>query len=83
MRIPRRAQLSTLALVAIVGIGSAACVGPHRYYDAQYGDYHEWNGGEVAYYGRWEGDTHRDHVDFGHRNADEQREYFSWRHNQH
>jgi hypothetical protein len=83
MHSPLRARLATLTLASLVAIASTACVGPHRYYDAQYGDYHEWNGSEVGYYGRWEGDTHRDHIDFGNRDAGEQREYFSWRHNQH
>jgi hypothetical protein len=50
-----------------------------RVYDPYYHDYHYWNG-EVVYYNQWEHDTHRDHVDYGHRNADDQKAYWDWRH---
>lgn len=53
----------------------------HRTYDPYYNDYHAWNNDEVVYYNRWEHDTHRDHRDFKKRNADEQKEYWTWRHN--
>ena len=54
-----------------------------RVYDPYYSDYHVWDRNEVVYYQRWEGDTHREHKDFNRRNADEQKEYWNWRHSQH
>jgi hypothetical protein len=53
----------------------------HRVYDPYYHDYHRWNRDEVVFYQRWEVDTRRDHRDWDARNADEQREYWNWRHN--
>jgi hypothetical protein len=53
-----------------------------RVYDSGHGDYHAWNGAENNYYVRWEGETHRTHVDIQKRPAAEQKEYFDWRHNQ-
>jgi hypothetical protein len=52
-------------------------------HDGYYNDDHVWDGTEVGFYGRWEGETHRNHVDFRKRHADEQKEYFTWRHGQH
>jgi len=70
-----------VALSATVGCGG----GPHYYraYDPYYQDYHPWNHDEVVYYQRWEGDTHRNHVDYRKRNAAEQKEYWTWRHDHH
>lgn len=56
--------------------------GEGRYYDADHHDYHAWNSVEIGFYQRWEGDGHRDHWDFNQRNADEQRDYWNWRHSQ-
>jgi len=61
----------------------SGCSNHVRVYDAEYRDYHPWDQTEVVYYNRWEVETHRSHVDFGKRNADEQREYWRWRHSQH
>lgn len=55
------------------------CTGSVRVYDPYYHDYHGWNG-EVVYYNQWERDTHRDHVEYRQRKADEQKAYWDWRH---
>jgi hypothetical protein len=56
----------------------------HRYYDPYYHDYHAWNDSEVVYYHRWANENHRDpNRDFRHISKDEQKEYWTWRHNQH
>jgi len=55
----------------------------YRVHDGYYNDDHVWDNNEAVFYGRWENDTHRHHEDFRHRNADEQKEYWNWRHNQH
>jgi hypothetical protein len=73
----------TVALSAPILIGGCSGGGYYRSYDPYYNDYHVWNNGEVVYYNRWEHDTHRDHVDFRKRKADDQKEYWNWRHNQH
>jgi hypothetical protein len=78
--------ISTLFLSAALAcsVFGIAC-GHHYYrvYDPYYNDYHVWNNDEVVYYNRWEHDTHRDHVDFRKRKTDDQKEYWTWRHNQH
>ena len=80
-----RALVFATALVspAIIS-GCAARVGVgYRVYDPGYGDYHVFDDNEAGFYARWEGETHRTHVDIRKRPAGEQKEYFTWRHNQH
>jgi hypothetical protein len=77
----------SIALLMIAAISSPAllsgCTGHVRYYDAEYRDYHPWNHDEIVFYGRWETETHRNHVEFSNRPANEQAEYWHWRHGQH
>jgi hypothetical protein len=75
----------SLALLMTAAISSSALLaGCHvSYYDAEYHDNHPWNHDEVVYYGRWESETHSNHVEFRSRPANEQAEYWRWRHNQH
>jgi hypothetical protein len=63
--------------------GFIGCSGHVRYYDTEYHDYHPWNHEEIVYYNRWETDTHREHRDFDKRSAEEQKQYWEWRHQQH
>lgn len=83
----RKIQNWSIALIMTAAISApaliAGCSGHVRYYDASYGDYHPWNHDEVVYYGRWESETHRQHVEFKERNAADQAEYWKWRHSQH
>ena len=74
--------LLVAALFAPVVLGGCGGHG-YRAYDPAYGDYHVWDSGEQGYYTRWEVETHRDHRDFRKRNADEQKAYWSWRHDKH
>jgi hypothetical protein len=76
-----RRHLTTILLgVALASpIVSIGCT-VHTYHDPYYNDDHRWNRNEVVFYQRWEGDTHREHVDFKRRNSDEQKEYWNWRH---
>jgi hypothetical protein len=69
---------AVLAVPATVG-GCAARVG-YRTYDPYYNDYHTWDNNEVTFYTQWETNTHREHKDFRKRSADEQKEYWTWRH---
>jgi hypothetical protein len=52
-----------------------------RYYDTYYNDYHKWNDTEVDHYHEWLQETHRDpKLEFRTLPADEQEEYWKWRH---
>jgi hypothetical protein len=53
-----------------------------RVYDPYHNDYHAWNQEEAGNYARWETETRREHRDFNQRN-DEQKEYWTWRHDGH
>jgi hypothetical protein len=78
-----RSLLLTAALAA--SVAGIACGHPHYYrvYDPYYTDYHEWNHDEIVYYNRWAVETHRDpHRDFRKLPPNEQKEYWTWRHNQ-
>jgi hypothetical protein len=77
--------LSLLLLSAALAATVSGVACEHHYYrvyDPYYSDYHEWNNGEVVYYQRWAGETHRDpHRDFRKLRPEEQKEYWTWRHN--
>jgi hypothetical protein len=77
----RHRLVSPLMIAALftAPVAVSACAG-HRTYDPYYGDYHRWNGTENGFYTQWEGETHRAHLDFGRRPAEEQHAYFDWRH---
>jgi hypothetical protein len=72
--------LLSAALLSPVLFTGCSVHASYRTYDPAYGDYHVWDNAEVGYYSRWEVETHRDHRDFRKRNADEQKEYWAWRH---
>jgi ABC-type glycerol-3-phosphate transport system substrate-binding protein len=75
-------RLSTVGIALSMLVGVAACAGGGvRYYDADHRDYHTWNDTEVTFYGQWETEGHRPHVEYAKRSGDEQREYWNWRHN--
>lgn len=81
----RSRYLSSL-LLALALASSVAGLGcehrSYRVYDPYYTDYHDWNGAEVGYYHRWADETHRDpHRDFRRLPPNEQKEYWTWRHN--
>jgi len=70
---------STLA-TSLAGLGCEHHY--YRAYDPYYTDYHVWDRDEVVYYRRWSDETHRDwHRDFRRLRPEEQREYWTWRHN--
>ncbi len=83
MRLTVRNFASLLLAAALASpVLMTGCTGSVRVYDPYYHDYHRWNG-ETVYYNQWEHDTHRDHVDYAKRNADDQKAYWDWRHSQH
>jgi tRNA(Phe) wybutosine-synthesizing methylase Tyw3 len=69
-----------LALALATPVMISGCEGRVRVYDAEYRDYHVWNGHERVYYQRWEVENHRNHMDFDRRSEEEKREYWKWRH---
>lgn len=84
---PAYRYLGSLVLSAAVvsSLGSLGCAsrGRARVYDSYHNDYHRWDNHETVYYERWENEGHRDRRDYQHRNKDEQKEYWDWRHNRH
>lgn len=75
--------LLVVTLLSPVVFSGCAARASYRVYDPGHADYHAWDGNEVVYYQRWEVETRRDHREFKKRNSDEQKEYWSWRHNRH
>ena len=77
---------SSLVLVAILALSlpHIGCTHHHYYrvYDPYYTDYHVWNDDEIVYYRQWGRETHRDSSrDFRKLSPEEQKEYWTWRHN--
>jgi hypothetical protein len=74
-------NVSSCLLAAAIATAALAtgCAVHARYYDPYYHDYHPVDG-EVVYYGQWERETHRDHVDLNRRNDADRKEYWDWRH---
>ena len=73
-----------LAGALAASLTGVACSDHHYYrvYDPYYTDYHQWDNDEVVYYRRWADETHRDaHRDFRRLRPEEQKEYWTWRHN--
>ena len=68
---------SALLAPAVLSIGCAARV---RVYDQYHGDWHQWNGNEDRAYRSYLNDHHEQYRDFGKQSADEQRDYWNWRH---
>ena len=78
---PALLVLAVASPLILTGCGARVETG-YRVHDTYYNDDHVWDNNEVVFYSRWEGETHRDHRDFRKRPAEEQKEYYTWRHNQ-
>lgn len=78
-------SLSAVLLAAALAASAASLACEHHYYrvyDPYYTDYHVWNHDEDDYYRSWASETHRDpHRDFRKLPANEQKDYWTWRHN--
>ncbi len=75
----RKAAPLLLAAAIALPVFMTGCEVHARVYDPYYHDYHGW-AAEEPYYSQWEHDTHRDHQDFNKRGANEQKQYWDWRH---
>lgn len=74
----------SVALVSSIAATGCAEHRDHRYriYDPYYTDYHQWNHDEDGYYREWANQNHRDpHRDFRRLPPNEQKDYWTWRHN--
>lgn len=79
-------RFSSLLLATALAASTLGAIGcaphPYRVYDPYYSDYHVWNNDEVVYYNQWATETHHDpHADFRHLPKDDQKAYWTWRHN--
>lgn len=74
--------MAALAISQVIVTGCVAQVGVrYRLYDPYYRDYHEFDGREQGFYGRWTVETHREpRRDFRRLKKEEQQEYWNWRH---
>jgi hypothetical protein len=63
--------------VPVATIGCAAHV---RMYDVDHRDYHHWDHHEDIVYRQYLGERHENYRDFNKRSADEQKDYWNWRH---
>jgi hypothetical protein len=76
-------RILVLAGTAAASLAGVAC--EHHYYrvyDSYYTDYHNWDREEDVYYRRWADETHRNrNQDFRKLRPEEQKEYWTWRHN--
>lgn len=71
-----------LALLLVSFAGTACEHHYYRVYDPYYTDYHNWNADEVRYYHQWAAETHHDRDrDFRKLRPEEQKDYWTWRHN--
>ncbi len=72
--------LAASALVAPLALTGCAEHATVRVYDPYYADYHVWDNGEVVYYNRWVAETHRPYVKYERLRPEDQRAYWTWRH---
>ena len=82
-RVSYRVNPLWLGILWLASFAGVAC--EHHYYrvyDPYYTDYHVWNDDEVRYYRQWAAETHHDrNRDFRRLRPEEQKEYWTWRHN--
>jgi hypothetical protein len=55
-------------------------VGPHRYYDRDHRDWHNWDDHEVYAYRAWNTERNHPYVEWNTLNRRDQRNYWRWRH---
>jgi hypothetical protein len=51
-----------------------------KFHDADHNDDHAWNKNEDKAYRQWEKENHRKHVDFAKAKDEDQKAYWTWRH---
>jgi hypothetical protein len=63
-----------IVCVVLLGAGCA-----HRYYHANYHDYHHWNSSETVYYNQWQSENH-ERRDYRRLSDRDKERYWEWRH---
>ena len=53
---------------------------PHRYYDRDHHDWHEWNEGEERAWHRYWEEQHHEHIEWARAKEAQRRAYWRWRH---
>jgi len=77
----RKVLFSTiLSLTAIAMPALKADDRPHKYYDRDAKDYHQWNGDEDRTWRQYQEEQHRQYRDFSRSKRQQQQEYWRWRH---
>jgi hypothetical protein len=71
-------MLSATALTSASAM--TGCASGGLFYDSYGHDYHRWNRGEDTNYRQWENQTHRNHMAFQSRSAEDQHAYWGSRH---
>jgi hypothetical protein len=69
-----------LGAAMIAPVLASGCAAHTRYYDEYHSDYHTWNNGEVGAYRVWVGERHYEYRDYNRLSKEQQRDYWSWRH---
>jgi len=70
-----------LAAAMLVSVGFVTASTPSQYvYDSSHNDNHRWDKREDAAYRRWEAERNLRHIAYEQRVIDEQRAYWTWRH---
>lgn len=76
-------QRISFAAALVCPVAITACAVHARYYDPVYSDYHPWGPPERGYYNQWIVETHHPNIQYKRLKPDEQRNYWTWRHNHH
>jgi hypothetical protein len=73
-------RLSWISIALLAGLLCSGCETQVRVYDPYRRDYHHWDAHERVYYEQWARETHHEDRDYNRLNAEEQRQYWEWRH---
>ena len=76
----RRAAAVMAAALSTLVLGAAGCAAQLRFYDADAGVYHNWNGEEESAFRVYIGERHEPYREFRRLDRDQQRAYWKWRH---
>jgi hypothetical protein len=71
---------SCLVACLFAVVAASGCAGRVRVYDNYHSDWHRWDGYENQEYHAYWNERHERYRDYKRLNKDEQRNYWSWRH---
>lgn len=82
MREARNYRLSLIIAAAAMttAVFGTGCVARVRIFDADHQDYHQWDDREDRAYRRFLTERHQEYRSLSQQNADDQRDYWRWRH---